>query len=209
MRSKKFPITSLLLLGSVTILSGCSFAGGPFKADTPEQSAWLQSGTLSIGGPLISAGSTQLVLNTDQDYLSQSYGFSVSGPRSLVIEPKKNKATLFMAGKAISSADILEGAMNHLQAGSYTIAHKQRNPLWYAPDEYFSSRGLPIPGEGDKMRFLRGAYGDFALFIDADTAIHSGPFALDEIAGVRCDEKEMSKIFYSMEIGDSVQVVFK
>jgi hypothetical protein len=165
---------------------------------------WLSSGTISLGG-VVELVLAEESISGEDNYLNQAYGFSNMGLRSLVIETKSNKATLFVSGKESASAQLLDVA--GLKAGTYTLAHKQRNPLWYAPQEYFSARGMPVPSEGDKNRFLRGAYGDFALFIDAETAIHSGPFDLEELTGARCEEKDMSKIFYSLEIGDSIQII--
>lgn len=214
MRNNNYKFSSLFLLlsaalSSSTMLSSCGFNSESIKLNETENIAWLESGTLSVGGP-VSQNNTAIQISDSNDYLSQSYGFSISGPRSLVIEPSKNRASLYVAGREVSKAQLLESEgfdASKLPAGTYTIAHKQRNPLWYAPDEYFSARGLKVPDQGDKMRFLRGAYGDFALFLDADKAIHSGPFDLQEISGIRCEEKEMSKIFYSMEVGDRVQII--
>ncbi|NQV20936.1 MAG: ribulose-phosphate 3-epimerase, partial [Rhodospirillales bacterium] len=46
-----------------------------------------------------------------------------------------------------------------LNPGTYALQHKQKRPLWYASDEYFAKRQLPIPPPGDRQRYRRGALG--------------------------------------------------
>ena len=84
--------------------------------------------------------------------------------------------------------------------------HKQRNPLWYAPDSYFKARLLPLPAEGDRSRFRRGALGEFVLFVDKDTPIHSGPFGSEEIGGIRLEEDDISRLYYQLELGATIRV---
>jgi lipoprotein-anchoring transpeptidase ErfK/SrfK len=93
-----------------------------------------------------------------------------------------------------------------LNPGKYTVEHKQRSALWYAPAEYFTSRGLPVPPEGVKERYLRGALGDFALFLDQMTPLHNGPIWSKELGGVRFDESDISRIYYQVEVGAPVEV---
>lgn len=93
-----------------------------------------------------------------------------------------------------------------LKGGLYKVKHKQRNPLWYAPDSYFQERNLQPPAEGDKSRFRRGALGDFVIFIDQETPIHSGPMWLPAIGGVKMDEADLSKVYYSLEVGSEIEV---
>ena len=93
-----------------------------------------------------------------------------------------------------------------LRGGLFKVKHKQRSPLWYAPDAYFQERNLQPPAEGDKSRFRRGALGDFVIFIDQDTPIHAGPLWMPEIGGIKMDEADLSKIYYSLEVGSEIEV---
>jgi hypothetical protein len=90
--------------------------------------------------------------------------------------------------------------------GRYELLHKQRNPLWYAPDAYFAKRGLMVPPAGDRARFRRGALGDFVLFLNKDTPIHSGPIWSEDLGGARLDENDLSRVYYKVEAGTPIQV---
>lgn len=197
-------------LGFLVFLSGCSFINGSEESSPTSNSkvensvAWLNNGALSFGGPVPVAAAAEAAAVGYQDY---AYGFSPgasTGAKSLIISTSKKMAKLMQAGKEVANAKLLD--TSGLVAGSYQVAHKQRNPLWYAPSNYFSSRDLPVPAEGDKLRYLRGAFGDFAIFVSPTEAIHSGPFSLSELTGARIEEQDFAKIFYMVEIGDSIKV---
>ena len=93
-----------------------------------------------------------------------------------------------------------------MSPGRYTVALKQSNPLWYAPDSYFRQRSLRLPPEGSKDRFKRGALGSQALFLNEQTPIHSGPIGMSEIGGLRISPADMAKIFQSVQVGTVVEV---
>ncbi|MEZ4754643.1 MAG: hypothetical protein R3A13_10125 [Bdellovibrionota bacterium] len=95
---------------------------------------------------------------------------------------------------------------NRLNSGTYEVMHKQRNAAWYAPDSYYKSRGMRVPPEGDKSRYMRGALGDFVLYLDKSTPIHSGPLWNGDIGGVKIEEETLSKIYHSLEVGDRITV---
>ncbi len=120
------------------------------------------------------------------------------------IDASKGMITL-MEGQEIVATAQAEGKMK-LEPGRYSILHKQRSPLWYAGDSYFSKRGLSIPGPGEKIRYRRGALGDFALFIDKETSLHSSLVWTDEVGGLRISDEEIRKIYYSVDIGSLIEV---
>ncbi len=122
----------------------------------------------------------------------------------LAVDTAKKTLNL-MNGETLLSTSSAVGVEN-IKPGSYEIVHKQRAPLWYAPDSYFTKRSLAVPGEGDRERYRRGALGDFVIFINKDTPIHSGPIWLDEIGGVKIQEPELARIYYSIEVGSEVVV---
>lgn len=122
----------------------------------------------------------------------------------LSINRSDARISLMQNGVATDSATA-EG-IKGLKKGSYTIVHKQRKPLWHAPADYFKRRKLPVPAEGDRGRFLRGALGDFVLFIDESTPIYSGPVWTPDLGGVRVDESTLSKIYYLLPVGAAVEV---
>jgi hypothetical protein len=96
--------------------------------------------------------------------------------------------------------------IEQLQAGVYSVALKQRTPLWYAPASYFESRGLDVPAEGSKERFRRGALGEFTVFLSNQTPLHSGPAASPDIGGVQFADSDIKGLFDAAEVGMTVEV---
>lgn len=96
--------------------------------------------------------------------------------------------------------------IEQLQAGVYSVALKQRAPLWYAPTSYFESRGLDVPPEGNKERFRRGALGEYTVFLSDQTPLHSGPVASPDIGGVQFAESDIKGLFDAAEVGMTVEV---
>ena len=88
----------------------------------------------------------------------------------------------------------------------FQVLHKQEDPLWYAPDNYFSARKLPLPNRNSRERFRRGALGLKALFIRRDLPIHSGPFWSKEIGGLRVSEGDMRALYSEIEVGLPVSI---
>jgi hypothetical protein len=93
-----------------------------------------------------------------------------------------------------------------IESGTFSLKHKQRQAAWHAPEEYFARRGLPVPGEGERGRFLRGAYGEFALFWDKSAALHSGPMTLEGTKAIQVREDVLSQLYYSLPIGAPIEV---
>ncbi len=93
-----------------------------------------------------------------------------------------------------------------LPPGEYPLQHKQKGPLWYAPDEYFEKRQLRVPPRGDHFRYRRGALGTYALYPTMDFIIHSGPFWSEEIGGLRVNDSEIASIFLLVNVGAPVIV---
>ncbi len=122
----------------------------------------------------------------------------------LSIDASKGVISLMEGQETIASAQT-DGKIK-LEPGRYTILHKQRSPLWYAGDSYFTKRGLEVPGAGDKSRYRRGALGDFALFIDKETSLHSSLVWSDEVGGLRVSDEELRKIYYSVDIGSLIEI---
>jgi hypothetical protein len=120
------------------------------------------------------------------------------------IDRAQQKLTLFDGAAAIGSFGG-EG-FDKLPAGSFHLILKQRNPLWYAPDSYFTARNLTVPAPGDRSRFRRGALGDFAVFLDKKTALHSGPVWSSDIGGLRMEENDLSRVYYQLDLGALVEV---
>lgn len=122
----------------------------------------------------------------------------------IVIETTKHTLTLSIPGEDPLTVKA-QGAYA-LKKGTYSVALKQMDPLWYAPPTYFLRRGIKVPPEGSKARFMRGALGHQALFFDKQVAIHSGPIWNDEIGGVKLSQEDMNRLFETVAIGTQIQV---
>jgi hypothetical protein len=128
---------------------------------------------------------------------------TITEPR-LTVERTNHSVTLQVPGQP--PLTMRANGAYALKPGSFTIALKQNDPLWYAPPTYFLRRGMKVPPEGSKARFMRGALGHKALFIDKQIAIHSGPVWTEEIGGLRVSEEDMAKLFDVLPIGTKVDV---
>lgn len=181
-----------VFLGLVTL--GCSDS---VRSQLDEQSAG--SGSIVLARPMPETRAVGPL---------SMFGFlpaSLSQAGSWVqIDTQAKKLSLMDGDKVVFEA-AADGA-DHLAPGKYQVLHKQRSALWYAPDAYFTSRSLPVPPEGDRARFRRGALGDFAIFLGKDLPVHSGPVWSSEIGGVRLEEAEISRLYYSIDVGGAVEV---
>lgn len=90
-----------------------------------------------------------------------------------------------------------------LSNGSSTLIQKTADPVWYAPDEYFVNRRLPIPGEASPDRFLKG-YGEYGIFLDNGSSIHCNP--LSEVGGISMDCDALKILASKLKDGDNVIV---
>jgi hypothetical protein len=93
-----------------------------------------------------------------------------------------------------------------MKRGAYAITLKQTDPLWYAPPTYFLRRGIKVPPEGSRTRFMKGALGHQALVLDKQIAIHTGPVWTDEIGGIKVSNEDMARLFETVTIGTKVEI---
>jgi lipoprotein-anchoring transpeptidase ErfK/SrfK len=56
--------------------------------------------------------------------------------------------------------------------GIFEVGRKKQDPTWYAPDWHWIEKGQRPPPRDDPRRYVPGALGDYALYIDDDIAIH-------------------------------------
>lgn len=215
---------SSTLISASACLTGCSLffdsgdAAPTIVAETAGvQGDWLADGFIAIARPL-PAPSTSLALRQSSESSSIAtpvaldsstlLGFMplppVHGAAWLAID-KVQQTVALMSGSSVVKIGTGEGLSN-LKSGTYRIAHKQQNPLWHAPASYFEARGLPVPAEGDRARFRRGALGEMALFIDQETPIHSGPIWSSEIGGVKLDQELLTPLYEQLDVGAMIEV---
>ena len=194
--TSRFTLSLSVLFFAVSALTGC--AGSVRTSPDGSSDNQYAGGYISLNrvAPQVASPATLLGFMPDA---SEDQNTSW-----LKVELSQNKMLLMKGNKVVEETSI-EGTLP-LHAGVYSLQHKQRSPLWYAGDDYFSLRGLSVPSIGDKSRYRRGALGDFALFVDSDASIHSAPMWTAEVGGLRIDDEKMKKIYYSLDVGAKVQV---
>jgi len=157
------------------------------------------SGSIMLSSPIPEAKPSEYT--TTFGFSPQSAGHP--GPWLLIL--RNERLVQLMEGEQVVQSTSGRGIEN-LTPGIFQLLHKQRRALWYAPDSYFAARRLKIPPEGDRSRLLRGALGEFALFLNKETPLHSGPLWIREIGGIQLDDNALSKIYYTLPIGAPIEV---
>lgn len=203
-----FKTCGLLLLPFV--ISGCSLLG-PSKYSQSKHSTVIHTTEASTSTNWKESG--VLVLSRTAPKLSTAQNAEMLG----FIPVKTTRTGHWLAiNKASRSVSVMDGdqvllssnaeGLDALKPGTYEVIHKQRDPLWYAPDTYFSSRLLTMPPQGDRERYRKGALGDFVLYLDPELPIHSSPLWSDEVGGVRLNTTEIARLYYSVDIGSVVEI---
>lgn len=195
-------LAAAILLCCSATLGGCGFLGGLSGTSSDRHRAWLNDGSLAISRPLPLASG--LASARSRMNPNQATGPMQSSAASLRIDRVAGVLTIQSPGAAPLS--INAQVASSMRPGRYTVALKQANPLWYAPASYFTQRSLPVPAEGSRERFKRGALGSYAIFLNEQTPIHTGPVGMPEIGGLRISPQEMSQIFEAIEVGAPVEV---
>jgi hypothetical protein len=183
---------------AVVALSACAVFSrqDPAPADG---GAWLPSGSIVISSPIPQACTPAplRMLGFLPTRLSQQTFW-------LAIDKEAGTLSLMQGEKNVFTAEA-EGT-ERLQPGVYSLLHKQRDPLWHAPDSYFTTRHLPVPPEGDRSRFRRGALGEMVLYLNQDTPIHGGIVWSEEVGGLRLDVDELTRLYTEVGVGAPIEI---
>ena len=184
---------------AVLVLGCCLTACTPNFSLNPGKLEWAKNGTLTVAAPAPKIGAPEASavpgFVPSRDGLEGNWLSINRASGSLKLMHGNQPVILALASSAAS-----------LKPGVYTVLHKQKEPVWHAPDTYFRTRNLPIPPEGDRARFRRGALGNYAIYLDKDTPIHCGPVSCREIGGARVPEPELAEIYAKVDVGSVVQV---
>lgn len=194
-------LNRLLYRGVMSVLVVFGFGCAHTSDDHSSRLAWVRDGSIVISRNLPTAS-----VNPPSGAL---LGFlptpGTQRGRWLSLNTSEQTIKLLEGDKELASAK-WEGGSDVLRSGIYKLVHKQRNPLWSAPDQYFTRRSLPVPANGARDRLRRGALGDFVLYIDKETPIHSGPVWMEEIGGIKVAESDLSKFYYQIDVGSLIEV---
>lgn len=171
-----------------------------------ESTGWLGSGSLSIArpAPQINPQSNTSIF-AFMPVASNKVPTNITPTNSsLLVDRATNTISFYKGGSQLFNFKG-EVAMD-LPPGQYGVLLKQEQPMWYAPDRYFTERNLPLPGHGSAERFRRGALGDMAIFVTPELSIHSGPIGDPSIGGIRVLPQEMANIYSNLDIGSLIIV---
>lgn len=191
-RSLKLNTAILFLL---VMLSGCSLTSNNLD---PSSTRSLGDGMMMIARPLpavtaVSPGKLLAFMPLPEP----------EGPW-LKINRASSLIQLIEADQILASAK--GDNFQSLPSGRFEVVHKQRRAPWHASSDYFNARKLAVPPSGASTRFLRGALGEFAIFLTKDLPVHSGPVSSPEIGGAKVAEKELSRIYYQIDVGTTVTI---
>jgi len=195
---------------SCLLLSSCSSINSPEEIQRLAFRPSLDT-IVTLAGPAVITLAGPATLSTNDQNLSPSPLLGLTGGsfgKELQISLDKKQVVLLENGSPVMETELSD--LSDLQTGTFVVTLKKRDPLWYAPDSYYIDRHLSIPDTGDKDRYLRGAFGSFALFIGANAedskVLHAGNYNLSEVPGARLNEESLAKVFYTLEAGDKVVI---
>ncbi|RME62032.1 MAG: hypothetical protein D6780_00515 [Candidatus Dadabacteria bacterium] len=194
MKAKRAAVSIVLAL-AVVVFSSCSLFSGNSK-DNVKVSASGKLSYLKSGYILIARDVPQKSFITPKVFtfvkLPDEFQKRL---RAVLINLKKQTLVLYTNGKKTLVYKIYPNTSLKDKAEIETKTALIYNyPLWYAPDEYFRSRGLVVPPEGSKERYLKGALGGKAIFLENGVIIHSGPFNLEGELSIRMEQKALNKL---------------
>lgn len=184
---------------SSCVLSACSFIGRNDISGVQ----YAKDGLLSVSRPVPDAASVSNSAQPGLGFLENTVPV-VAEKNSVTID--RSARTLTFTGATGTSLSLpVEGA-DFLKPGTFKVIHKQRDPVWYAPDSYFTARQQEVPAEYDKERYRRGALGSLAIFFDGEQAIHSGPVWSEEVGGIKTEHSDLLNLFELLPIGTSLEI---
>jgi lipoprotein-anchoring transpeptidase ErfK/SrfK len=204
MRIFMVSFSSSVVLRSFVTLFGCVFLGcSQAGIEKQQTSLWKTSGSFTIAraAPSVSQGSEHGVL---MGFMPSELNSSTPKGKWIRVDRASNSLVLMDGTSSVTSAQV--DGIDRMHSGKYQVIHKQKDPMWYAPDSYFANRHLEVPGKMDRERFRRGALGSYVVYFDKQTPLHSSPIPCDEVGGVRMDEKNMVEFYSQLPVGAEIEV---
>ena len=199
---------ALIIAGTVC---GCSARSSIFASTA--DSAFLPSGTIILSYSLPERHNAFNETALDEGvpyspiigYAPATIGF-LPAENELWVEVNRNAKTITIyRGNQVQQSVQGEGSVD-ATPGQYALQHKQHNPLWYAPDSYFQKRNLEIPPAGHRLRYRRGALGEFALYPTTTFPIHSAPVYDEDVGGLRISRADLATLFQTLPLGATIVV---
>ncbi len=212
-----------ILFSSVFFLNlACTRVTSPLGEDYRSQGIadadrYLASGTLIISHkiparPLTSAYNLAVQGENGPELMSPLIGYFppqlayLSADNEPWLEIFRDSKRLVLHRGNVMVKEIQGDGVVDLPPGEYYLQHPEKDPLWYAPDDYFKKRKLKVPAQGDRMRYRRGALGKYALYVTTTFPIHCGPVWVDDVGGLRISSSELTSVFHMLPRGTAVIV---
>lgn len=190
---------------NISILSSCSL--GIFK-----NKDFVESGTIIISHQVPLKTAPVAFHSTEEKLFAPLIGYF---PPTLSYLPAENETWLEI-NKANSKISLYKGTTiikemkaegsSSLPTGDYFLQRKQKEPIWYAPDNYFTNRQLKLPSADDKLRYRKGALGKFALFPTTSFPIHCAPLWSEDVGGLKVTPLDLASIYYMIQVGAPIVV---
>lgn len=210
-----------LSLSLAVIYPGCSASSSsPGMASMQPvtlDSRYLSSGTLILSHKIPErdqspASDMAVAENSQSKLLAPLIGYFPPGFAYLPADnetwleiSRESKMVVLHKGNALIKEIQGEGSVD-LKPGEYYLQHPQKDPLWYATDDYFKKRRLTVPPDGNRLRYRRGALGKYALYITTTFPIHCGPVWVEDVGGLRVSQADLSSIYYMLPRGTPIIV---
>ncbi len=202
---KKIFLSVFLGLVNLSVLSSCSL----YKSKNAD---FLESGTIVISHQ-VPLKESVAGFNTPEEklfapligYFPPTLSYLPADNETWLEINKENSKIALYKGNALIKEMKVEG-MASLPNGDYFLQRKQKEPIWYAPDNYFTSRQLKVPSVEDKLRYRKGALGKFALFPTTSFPIHCAPLWSEDVGGLKVAPADLASIYYMIQVGAPIVV---
>ena len=206
---RTFPVGMTLV--AAVVLTGCGLIQQRLSANSKD---FAPSGTIIISRA-IDHEVPAIFSATDADkntafapligYSPPSQGFLPADNEAwLMVDTQTRSMVLYRGDENVRSMQV-EGEIA-LKPGVYSLQHKQKQPLWYAPDGYFQKRQLDIPSPDAQARYRRGALGEYAMYLTNSFPIHSSPIWSTDVGGIKVARSELSSMYYMLPVGSTVVI---
>jgi hypothetical protein len=124
----------------------------------------------------------------------------------------RSESTIAING--MDEPGIVRQISESIPAGAYKVGLIQRNPRWYAPDSYYTQRNLNVPPAGSAPRFLKGALGIGAIFLQPlntlnsllQVPLHCAKEFTEDVGGVQLPEDTYLELQRALKLGNTVVI---
>lgn len=125
-----------------------------------------------------------------------------------------NRSAATVAVSGLDEPGVVRQISESIPSGPYKVGLIQRNPRWYAPDSYYTRRNLKVPPAGSAPRFLKGALGIGAIFLQPLNALnsllqiplHCAKEYTEDVGGVQLPEDTYLELQRALKLGNTVVI---